>query len=87
MATTVTYNVLTSTASPVANSDCGVFRATQYYDNSVPTSYDALDTAYDDRKVGMEFRSFDGRYRFYQAYFRFVNVAVEQGITIDSAYL
>ena len=40
--TTVTYDVLTSTASPTANYDCGVFRKTQYYDNSVPTSYDQL---------------------------------------------
>ena len=87
MATTVTYNVLTSTASPTANLDCGTFRKTQYYDNTPPTSYDDLQSGYDDRRVGLDYNSFSNRYRFYQAYFRFVNVAVEQGITIDSAYL
>ena len=87
MSTTVTYDVLTSTASPTANLDCGVFRKTQYYDNSVPTSYDDLQSGYNDRKVGMEFSSYYNRYRFYQAYFRFVNVALEQGATIESAYL
>ena len=85
--TTVTYDVLTSTASPTANYDCGVFRKTQYYDDSVPTSYDDLQSGYNDRKVGMEYSSYYNRYRFYQAYFRFVNVALEQGATIESAYL
>ena len=86
--TTVTYDVLTSTASPTADNDCGAFRLTKYYNSSVPTSYDSLLTgAYADRTVGLDFTSFNGRYRFYQAYFRFVNVALEQGATIESAYL
>ena len=85
--TTVTYDVLTSTASPVANLDCGTFRKTQYYDNTPPTSYDDLQSGYDDRRVGLDYSSFSNRYRFYQAYFRFVNVALEQGATIESAYL
>ena len=85
--TTVTYDVLTSTASPTANLDCGTFRKTQYYDNTPPTSYDDLQSGYDDRRVGLDYSSFSNRYRFYQAYFRFVNVALEQGATIESAYL
>ena len=87
MSTTVTYDVLTSTASPNANQDCAVFRKTQYNDNSVPTSYDDMQHGNNEYKIGLDYSSFSNRYRFYQAYFRFVNVAVEQGITIDSAYL
>ena len=87
MSTTVTYDVLTSTASPTANLDCGTFLKTQYYDNTPPTSYDSLQSGYDDRKVGLDYSSWNARYRFYQAYFRFVSVALEQGATIESAYL
>ena len=87
MSTTVTYDVLTSTASPNANQDCAVFRATQYYDNTTPTSYDDMQFNNNEYNIGLDYSSWANRYRFYQGYFRFVNVAVEQGITIDSAYL
>ena len=87
MSTTVTYDILTSTASPAAEKDCAVFRATQYYDNSVPTSYDDLQAGNDYYWLGLNYSSWNNRYRFYQAYFRFVNVELEQGATIESAYL
>ena len=87
MATTVTYNILSATASPTANLDSGTFRKTQMGDNTTPTSYDDLQSGYDDRNLGLEYSSYYSRYRFYQAYFRFVNVALEQGVTIESAYL
>ena len=87
MSTTVTYDVLTSTASPIANNDCGVFRKTQYYNNTPPTSYDDLQTGHPYRYFGLDYSSYSNRYRFYQAYFRFVNVELEQGATIESAYL
>tara|TARA_Y100000004_G_scaffold65996_1_gene74041 strand:- start:414 stop:1115 length:702 start_codon:yes stop_codon:yes gene_type:complete len=85
--TTVTYDVLTSTASPNANQDCAVFRATQYYDNTPPTSYDDMQFNNNEHKIGLDYSSWSNRYRFYQAYFRFVSVALEQGATIESAYL
>ena len=78
--TTVTYNVS-------ASLDCGVFRKTQYYDNSVPTEYDDIQSGYDDRKVGLDYSSWSNRYPFYQGFYRFLSVAVAQGATIDSAYL
>tara|TARA_R100000406_G_scaffold11504_2_gene7428 strand:- start:28466 stop:29110 length:645 start_codon:yes stop_codon:yes gene_type:complete len=85
--TTVTYDVLTSTASPSSYKDSATFRATQYYDNTPPTTYDDLQAGNNDYKIGLDYSSWSNRYRFYQAYFRFVNVALTQGATIESAYL
>lgn len=79
--TTVSYDILSGL-------QCGVARQTQYYDSSIPTTYENnLQRQYDDRKVGLDYSSYNGRYRFYQAFFRFYYIAVPAGSTIDSAFL
>lgn len=86
--TTLTIDLATSDASPSANYDTGQFTKLNSYSSSIPTTFDSyIQRGYDDRWAGISYNTYYGRYSFYHAYFRFVNVGVPQGSTISSAYL